>query len=47
MPFKSTYHDTSLFFYIDPKKVDINFDGYSDLVFKENGYGVPRQPLKE
>ena len=47
MPFRSTYHDTSLFFYIDPKKVDINFDGYPDLVFKENGYGVPRQPLKE
>ncbi len=47
MPLKSTYHDTSLFYYIDPKKVDINFDGYPDLVFKENGYGAPRQPLKE
>jgi hypothetical protein len=47
MPLKSAYHDTSLFFYIDPKKADINFDGDEDLVFKEYNYGGKRHPLNE
>jgi hypothetical protein len=47
MALKSAYHDTSLFFYIDPKKVDINFDGDEDLVFKEYNYGGAKHPLNE
>jgi hypothetical protein len=47
LPLKSAYYDTSLFFYIDPKKVDINFDGNADLFFKEYNYGGPRHPLNE
>ena len=47
LPLKSTYFDTSLFYYIDPKKVDLNFDGDDDLVFKEFNYGGPRHPLNE
>jgi hypothetical protein len=47
LPLKSAYYDTSLFFYIDPKKVDIDFDGNADLVFKEYNYGGPRHPLNE
>lgn len=47
MSLKSAYLDTSLFFYIDPKKADINFDGDDDLVFKEYNYGGKRHPLNE
>lgn len=37
--FKSALIDTGIINYIDPKKADINFDGYDDIFFKENGYG--------
>jgi hypothetical protein len=37
--FKSALIDTGIINYLDPKKADINFDGYDDIVFKENGYG--------
>jgi hypothetical protein len=47
MPIRSTYHDSSLFYYIDPKKADINFDGNPDLVFKEYNYGGKKHPLNE
>ncbi|MEY2646046.1 MAG: hypothetical protein RL158_22 [Bacteroidota bacterium] len=46
-PLKSAYLDTSLFNYTDPKKVDINFDGNDDLVFKEYNYGGTLHPLNE
>ena len=47
MPIRSTYHDSSLFYYIDPKKADVNFDGNPDLVFKEYNYGGKKHPLNE
>lgn len=40
--------DTSYAYYIDPKTVDINFDGKNDIVHKEYGYGnIKRTPLSQ
>jgi len=47
VPLKSLYFDTSKLDFIDPKIVDINFDGYLDIVHKEYGYGGPRSPLNQ
>ena len=36
--FKGSFVDTATVYYIDPKKADINFYGFDDLVFKEYDY---------
>jgi len=47
VPIESPYFDTTKVFFIDPKVVDINFDGSQDIVHKEYGYGGPRLPLNQ
>lgn len=44
---KSQYFDTAKLDFIDPKIVDINFDGNLDIVHKEYGYGGSRSPLNQ
>ena len=45
IPVDFKFADTASYFYIDPKKVDLNFDGFEDIFFKENMYytGSPYQ----
>ncbi len=47
VPITSPYFDTLKVFFIDPKIVDINFDGNLDIVHKEYNYGGPRLPLNQ
>jgi len=47
VPIESPYFDTTKVFFIDPKIVDINFDGNLDIVHKEYNYGGPRLPLNQ
>lgn len=44
IPAKYAYGDTANVFLTDPKVVDINFDGFSDIFWKQHPYGMIRFP---